>query len=365
MATVLHGELHPVTADARLLQVSIGHFLGDAELTLRLATEARDLLLRVHGTERAHAKVLDGRFMYGRALGNVGHYREARIELEDVLAQVQQRLGGQASMAAFVANDVARFALELGDEAAALRHAQLAKAIVQRDAEEGSHSVAAARLQHGRALLALYRGEEARVEFERAQQSIVQARGAEAPLALDAATLHAAALAQVGRLREAWQLVEPRLPAYRNAPVLVRYRGLHVAGIVKRLQGDLAAAAALQDEALAALPDVPVQVPRRNQVLGERAWVALEQGDAAAALRWLERVVRPEGSSAQSLDEAARQVVRGRALLAAGQPAAALEVLRAAEATWLALAPHADLARAATRWREQAARAGANVRPAG
>ena len=361
----LYGEVHAATADALLLRVSIGHFLGDAGATLRGAGEARDLLLRLHGSDRPHAKVLDGRFLYGRALGNVGRYAEARTELVDVLAQVQRLLGREASMAAFVANDVARFALELEDAPAALHHAQLALAIISRDAQEGSHSVAAAKLQLGRALLALHRGEEALLVLEQAERSIRAARGAEAPLALDAATLHAAALAQLGRLDEAWRQLEPRLPAYRSAPVLMRYRGLHVAGIVKRLQGDLAGAAALQDEALAALPDEPLQVPRRNLVLGERAWVAQEQGDAAAALQWLDRVVRPEGMAAQSLEEATRQVTRGRALLAAGQPAAALEVLRAAEATWLALAPHAALAQAATRWREQAARARANPRPAG
>ncbi len=362
LATAQYGEVHPITADVVLLQVSIGQFLGDAERTLELSAKARDLLIRVHGTERAQAKVLDGRFMYGRALGNVGRYREARAELEDVLAQVQRLLGPQASMAAFVANDVARFALELGDEPAALEHARLTMAIVQRDAEEGSHTLAMARLQHGRALLALYRGEEARLDLERAQRSITQARGAEAPLSLDAAALHAAALAQVGRLGEAWQLIEPRLPAYRKAPELMRYRGLHTAGIVKRLQGDLAAALELQQEALAALPDQPLQLPRRNLVLGERALVALEQGDPAGALRWLERVVRPEGSAKRSLEEAALQLTRGRALLAAGQPEAALAVLQAAEAEWKALAPHAAATGAATRWREEAARAAAKAR---
>jgi tetratricopeptide (TPR) repeat protein len=275
LATSLYGEAHVATAEALLLEVSIGQFLGDAAETLRLATAARDRLLRVHGAETAHAKVLDGRFMYGRALGNVGRYREARAE------------------------------------------------------------------------------------FERAERSIVAVRGADAPLAIDAGTLHAAALARLGRLGEAWRRLEPRLAAVRSAPPLMRYRGLHTAGLVRRLQGDLSAAAALQDEAFAALPEQPVQLPRRNLVLGERALVALEQGDAAAALGWLDRVQRPDGSVERSLEEAGRQTVRGRALLALGRPAQALPALQAAEARWRVIAPAAAEAQQVAVWRARAERAAA------
>jgi tetratricopeptide (TPR) repeat protein len=257
-------------------------------------------------------------------------------------------------MVAFVTNDVARFALELGDEPAALRHAEEAVAIALRDAQEESHTVGAARLQLGRALLAMHRGEAARAQFERAERVIAATRGADAPLAVDAGTLHAAALAQIGQTGEAWRRLEPRLVTYRQAPPLVRYRGLYTAGIVKRLQGDLAAAAALQDEALAALPEQAVQQARRNLVLGERAIVALEQGDAEGALRWLDRVQRPQGSAAQSLEEAGRQATRGRALLALQRPAAALEFLRAAETTWRTLAPEVPEARRVMQWRAQA-----------
>jgi serine/threonine-protein kinase len=354
LATSLYGDAHSVTADATLLQVSIGQFLGDPDETLRLAIEARDRLQRVYGAKRQHAKLLDGRFMYGRALGNVGRYREALSELEEVLAQVRQVLGAQAPMVAFVTNDVARFALELGDEPAALRHAEEAVAIALRDAQEESHTVGAARLQLGRALLAMHRGEAARAQFERAERVIAATRGADAPLAVDAGTLHAAALAQIGQTGEAWRRLEPRLVTYRQAPPLVRYRGLYTAGIVKRLQGDLAAAAALQDEALAALPEQAVQQARRNLVLGERAVVALEQGDAEGALRWLDRVQRPQGSAAQSLEEAGRQATRGRALLALQRPAAALDFLRAAEITWRTLAPEVPEARRVMQWRAQA-----------
>ena len=354
LATALHGERHPVTATIALLQVSIGQFLPDADETLRQATRARDLLLAVHGSDRPHARVLDARFMYGRALGNVGRYAEARGELEVVQALVGQLLGPEAPMTAFVAGDLARFALELGDEATALRHAQRSLAIVRRDARDDSQTVAMARLNLGRALLALHRSEAALAEFEQGRQVVTAMRGPDAPLSLDAATLQAAALAQLGRLEEAQALVEPRLAIYRQAPVLVRHRGLHVAGIVRRLQGDLVAAAALQDEALAAQPATALQQPRRNIVLGERARVALQQGDALGALGWLDQVVRPTGAAAVSLDEAGRQLTRGRALLALGRRDEALPVLQAANAAWRQLAPDSSAAADAARALAQA-----------
>jgi hypothetical protein len=279
---------------------------------------------------------------------------------------VQQVLGAEAPMTAFVANDIARFALELGDEPTALRHAQMTLAVAVRDAADDSQTVAMARMQVGRALLAMHRSEEAATLLARAAQAIAAARGADSPLAIDAATLHAAALAQAGRREEAWRLLEPRLVGYRQASTLVRYRGLHTAGVVRRLQGDMAAAAALQEEALAALPEQPLQLSRRNIVLGERAQVALEQGDAASALKWLERIVPPPGAAAQSLEQAARQLTRGRALLATGEPGAAFDVLSQAEATWSALAPKAAAAQEVTRWREraQSAKAAAAASPA-
>ena len=208
LASALHGERHPITVNAMLLQVSIGHFLGDADETLRQATRVRDLLLAVHGSDRPHARVLDGRFMYGRALGNVGRYAEARGELEVVQAQVGQLLGPEAPMAAFVAGDLVRFALELGDEAAALAHAQRSLAIVRRDARDDSQTVAMARLNLGRVLLALHRSQAALAEFEQGRQVVTAMRGPDAPLSLDAAALQAAALAQLGRLDEARALVE-------------------------------------------------------------------------------------------------------------------------------------------------------------
>ncbi|MCW5634971.1 MAG: protein kinase [Rubrivivax sp.] len=332
LAVQLRGENDPVAGDAALLLASTGQFGGDAEATLTLAVEARERLLRIHGGERPHARVLDARFMVGRALGNVGRYAEAVDELRHVLQQVRELLGAEANMAAFVAADIARFELELMRPAAAEAMAALARRIAERDAAEDSYTVAAARWTHGRALLALARHEEAREQLARALAWMQRERGAGHPLTLDIAASHATSLARLGRLDAAWSELAPRLAAYRAARPVPRYRGLHAAGLVRALQGRTEEAMALQQEALAALPDTPLHRPRRDAARAELAQLALARGDAREAMAELQRLQRAPGEGgADGPEEAGRLATLGQAHIALGQAAEGRQaMLRAA-----------------------------------
>lgn len=341
LARARHGERHPATAAAQLMLTTAVQFLGDAEATLRQAGLALDAVRQVHGDE--HARTLDARLVLGVALGNIGRYREARTELEEVLRRMQLTFGPQASTIAYVANDLSRFTLELGDERAALAYAEQCLAILVRESAPDSFNVAMARRQRGRALLALQRNDEAGSELEAALRVLAAQRGADAPLALNAAALLALAHVQRGRPDDAARVLEPRLPAFDKAPPELRHFGLRVAGELRRQQGDLAAAAALHDQALAALPDTPVNRTRRNIALGERARVALELGDARAALALLDRAQRPGGAASPSLEEALRQATRGRALLALGRRTEAAEVLLASQTAWQAVTGRASV----------------------
>lgn len=314
------GELHPHSGTAALLLASAASFGNDRQLALDLVTQARDRLLRIHGSERPHARVLDARFMVGRALGNVGRYGEAVDELREVLREVQALLGEQAHMAAFVATDLARFELELGRPLAAEAAMLQALAILRRDTADDSYTVVAARGHYGRVLLALNRSDEAREQLGHALDGMVRERGAAHPQTLDTAAAHATALGQLRRLDEAWQALQLRLAAYRAAPPVARYRGLHAAGVVRRLQGFPDEAHALQAEALAALPDQPVHQPRRDTVRAELARLALARGDATAALDALQQLARPPGAGgAHGPDEADRWATLADALRALGR----------------------------------------------
>ncbi len=320
LAVAMRGEDDPVTGNAALMLASTGQFGGDAAATLALAEQARDRLLRIHGADRVHARVLDARFMVGRALGNVGRYAEAVDELRDVLQKVRALLGTDANMAAFVAADIARFQLELGRPADAERVAAYARGIVQRVVAGDSYTVAAARWTHGRTLLALGRSAPALEPLGQALGWMSRERGSNDPLTLDIAASHATAVALLGRVDEAWQLLAPRLTAYRAARPVPRHRGLHAAGLVRRLQGRNEEARALQHEALAALPDTPVHQPRRDTVHVELARLALERGDAREALASLRRLSRAPGAGgANGPEEAARLQTLARAHAALGQ----------------------------------------------
>jgi tetratricopeptide (TPR) repeat protein len=320
LAVARLGDEHPHSGQAALLLATAASFGDDDERALELMLQARDRLLRLHGSERPHAGVLEARFGVGRALGNVGRYAEAVDELHEVLQQVQTLLGGQAHMAAFVATDLARFELELGRPGPAAAAMTQAMAILQRETAQDSYTVAAARGQHGLALLALGRHDAARQQLARAGEDMARMHGPQHPQTLGLAAAHAAALARLGRLDEAWQALQPQLAAYRQASPGTRYRGLHAAGLVRRLQGYTDEARDLQAEALAALPDTPLHRPRRDTVHAELARLALGGGDARAALEQLQQLARAPGAGgAHGPQEAERWAVLGQAQLAVGR----------------------------------------------
>lgn len=354
LGEALFGERHPETANAALVLANAEVYAGTAETALDSMRRARERLMQVHGTQRPHARVLDGRFGYGRALGTAGRYAEAVRELREVLQDVQSTLGPDASMAGFVAADIARFQLELGDATDSLAHAQQALRIVSRDAQEASFTVGMAHLHLGRAQLALRRIGDAQGSLRRAHDTLRALRGERHPLVVDVAAQHAMAVAWAGRIDEAWASMATLLPALRSDSPL-RWRGLHLAGIVRRLGGEFDEAAALQQEALAALPaDVLAHRPRRAGVLAELAQVRLEQGrsqEALALVRGLEPL------EAASPDRAERWLTEGRAQLALGRIDEARRLLATARDFWQGHDPRSPWAAQASLWHIRATRA--------
>ncbi|MBX3603826.1 MAG: tetratricopeptide repeat protein [Piscinibacter sp.] len=353
LAGQLFGPRHQDTASAALMLANVEQYGGDPANALQAAQHARDLLLQVHGSERLHARVLDGRFVYGRALGNVGAYTQAVAELSAVLQGVRTLLGAQAPMAGFVAADIARYQFEIGDAAGSLEHAVLALRIVSGVAQEQSTTVGMARVHVGRAQLALYRAAEARASLGTARDTMQALRGAEHPLVVDLAVQTALADAYTGRVGEAWQAIQALLPAVRAGPeASFRWRGLHIAGIVRRLAGAFDDAELLQREALAAVPDLPVHAPRRAAARAEQARLALELGRAGEALEILRGLAPLEAASPA---RAERWLTEGRALLALGRRDEALPLLTRADAFWQQHDPGSTWARDAATWKARAA----------
>ncbi len=114
---------HPRQITAWMLVGLTASYNGDHERSLQASAEAVALAKDVFGTVRPHARVFDARALHARALGNLGHYREAADELVDVVAGVERLFGAANPMVAYYSADVRALSPRSGrcDRCAGLR----------------------------------------------------------------------------------------------------------------------------------------------------------------------------------------------------------------------------------------------------
>ena len=297
--------------------------LAAAEQTLRRA-------LALWGAERPHARVLDVRGVYGRALGNAGFYRQAADELSRVVAEAGTLLGPAAPMVAFTAADVARFELAADRPAVALTYAERSLVTLDKAGIEDPFSRTVVLSLKGQASLALRRPQALAV-LQQAHALAVSSRGADSPTAGHIAAYLALAQARSGQLQRALETLQA-VPA----PDVAGFRALafnlrHHLGVVLRLAGDAAGAHAAQQSAWQLLADDANDAWRRQQVQIELARLALDAGDPQPGLALASTAaMAPPGGPR----DAERLVVLGLALRAAGRTDDAREALALQEAFW-------------------------------
>jgi serine/threonine-protein kinase len=332
---------------------------GEHEPALAVSRDALRLARDIYGSERPHARVIDVRALYGRALGGVGRYREAADEMAAVVEDARALVGPTSPMVAFFAGDVSRFRLEHGELRAALEFAQMGVERMQAFADPGSWDLAATRMHLGRAQLAMRQADAARATFVAVHETLQKVRGPAHATTLDASAHMALALAWQGRRDEAAAEVERHLAGWREGKGGFRFRGLHHAGIVRRLTGDRAAAIELQRSALASLGSAPGDVRLRSLAATELALLALDGGDPEGALREL-HAAKPAAEAAVSPapaaqppstpDQAERWLIIGRAELALRRPQRARAALEQADAFWRDFDPTSRWAGEAAYW---------------
>jgi tetratricopeptide (TPR) repeat protein len=142
-----------------------------------------------------------------------------------------------------------------------------------------------------------------------------------------------------GRFDAAEALVDALVAGYRDAtggqPNTVLVNALRMQADQRLGQGRYAQAEGAADEAWAILSK-DLRPEQRRQlapaVALTRARIALAQGDASAALRWLEDSARPDPATrpASRLEDVRVQAVRSDALLRLGRDAQALQTAQAA-----------------------------------
>ncbi len=320
----------PRLVEASLLRSVALTYMPPPERALDAARETLRLATAIWGDERPHARVLDVRGVYGRALGNAGRYREAADQLARAVSDTATLLGPEAPMIAYTCADVARFELLADRPEVALNYAERSSATLDVAGIDDPYTRSVPMSLRGEALQALRRP-AALLVLRQAHALMVEARGAGSLDTVHVAAALAQAQAQAGLLEEARDTLQSLPPKAASAGRVTAYTLHHRTGVVLRLAGDTAGARASQEAALALLRPQAGDDARRLQVRIELARLALDDGDPAPgmALAASAPMAAPGGSR-----QAERLEVLGLALHAAGRADEAQAPMGLSDAYW-------------------------------
>ena len=285
------GEHHPETVAALLIRAYAYQFSRDAGEALAAAVNAYDAARVVYRDAPRHPRTIEGRLVYGRALGDAGELTIGVQQLTQAVRDAAEVFGGSSRMVGFFSIPLADFQAETGLVEDAIESSRNALAIIAQHTRPTSFRYAAALRQRGVALLAARRTEEALPDLTAARETLRHTLSAsnsvtrwfEADLGL--------ALARAGHHHQAEALLEPLLPADGAAPNPSESKALYVAGVQKRLAGHPAEALRLQRRALAAIDSSRSGELRRMRVLTEIGLALLDLERPNEAITPLEQAL--------------------------------------------------------------------------
>ncbi|MEO8122750.1 MAG: serine/threonine-protein kinase [Burkholderiales bacterium] len=321
-----------------LLRAVALNYLKDPARALLASREALDMAIAAWGDKQPHARVLDARGTYGRALGNDNQYRAAAEELKKVVADTSALLGPNVPMVGYYAADVARFELAVDRPQAALPYAERAAAVLEAAGVQDDWTRAVPQVLRGRALVAMRRPQALGV-LQAAHTLGVAARGPDSFVAWDSGYHLALAQARGGQIDAALQtLRELGVPPSTAGRGMLFYAH-HLRGVVFRLAGDTRAAESEQREALAQTDGRAGHHLRQLQARTELALLALQADDTAPALALGDGMTSTEPSGPV---EAERLQAYGLGLRAEGRNDEADAALGRADGYWRQLAADAS-----------------------
>jgi tetratricopeptide (TPR) repeat protein len=239
------GNHHPETVASLMVLAYAQQFTRSPEQALQSTERAYRSMLEVYAETPTHPRAIEGRLLYGRALGLAGELPRGVAHLSRAVSDAATVFGPTSRMVGFFSEPLARFQTEAGDIDAALASSQRAVAIVASHSQPDSFRMAVALHAHGAALLAAQRIDEALPDLARAM-TIVQARFPTAnEFRRTFQTDYALAVALSAHPTDAEQLVAPFVPASRP---------LYVIGVMHRRTNNSRAALDDEQRALSALP---------------------------------------------------------------------------------------------------------------
>jgi tetratricopeptide (TPR) repeat protein len=306
------GDRHPEFVAALLTRAYAYQYSRNAEEALDAADVAYRTARTVFSDTPKHPRIIEGRLLYGRALGEAGDVERGVEELEQTVHDAANVFGPSSRMVGFFSLPLAEFQMETGRITESLENSRHALSIIERHTRRQSFRYAAAMHQRGTALLAANRPADALPDLTAAGETLRQILPAQHSVTRWFQADQALALARAGKHRDADALLQTLLPT-SGAPVdSAQSKALHVMGVARRLAGDFSAALRFQQNALRSTPSGSTTDLRRMRTLTEIGLTLLALGQREQAVPPLEQALAL--SRQRQIDTAPDRVVVAAAL---------------------------------------------------
>jgi serine/threonine-protein kinase len=230
-----------VIEGAELLSV-VYQYDGTPEQALSAAQRTDRLLAAVRPGDPLWPHAVEAHYILGRALADAGHLQEGLTVIGRASAEASTLYGADSPMVAFSFADLAKNYALAGDLTQAVDHSTRALKLLSAQSEPGSYTHGAALAMHGGVLLEARRIEESLPYLTQGSAELEQALGADNERTLAARTNLALALAWSGRFSDATAQLAAILSKQTPPGRILSYQPHHALGVVRRLQGDFAAA---------------------------------------------------------------------------------------------------------------------------
>ena len=147
------GSRHPEYVAALLTRGYAYQYSRNADESLQAAEDAYRTARAVFGEAPKHPRIIEGRLLYGRALGEAGDLPRAIEELSSTVSDASDVFGPSSRMVGFFSLPLAEYQMETGRTSDAIENSRDAFSIVARHTKPQSFRYAAAIHQRGAAFL--------------------------------------------------------------------------------------------------------------------------------------------------------------------------------------------------------------------
>jgi tetratricopeptide (TPR) repeat protein len=285
------GTNHPEYVAALLTRAYAYQYSREATASLRAAEDAYRTAVAVFGDAQKHPRIIEGRLLYGRALGEAGEAIQAVEQLTQAVSDAVDVFGPASRMVGFFSLPLAEFQMETGRTDEAIENSRNAVGIIAQHTKPNSFRYAAAVHQRGAALLAARRAEDAIPDLTVATETLRETLSTRHSVTRWFQADQALALARAGRHRQAELVIEPLLPRAGSPIDPAEDKALYVMGVNKRLAGDCDAALRFQQQALGSMSQGRNADLRRMRTLTEIGLTLLDLGRPREAVEPLERAL--------------------------------------------------------------------------